>query len=188
MNCELGVGGDGLLCLIFGITAVSSHVVTRLQNQDQFSSHTPIKGRLLQCISHGFSVLKQDGCYTEKYVHYRHTVQHTAHANLEPGQSPKGIASSREADETDRGPWMKGDTLRRSIDPNLLRRVCCKRINKSLKSGRIFSQYFTWFFLLFVFREDQLPLKRAEVNTTDKEYFYAENISSNTTWESRTGT
>ena len=61
MNRELRVGRDGLLCLIFGVTAVGGQVVARCQDQDQFASHTPIKGRLLQSTGHDPSVLKREG-------------------------------------------------------------------------------------------------------------------------------
>lgn len=54
------MGKDGLLRLIRGVTAVGSQVVARRQDQDQFSSDTAIEGRLLQCVRHNLSILKQE--------------------------------------------------------------------------------------------------------------------------------
>lgn len=136
-NLELSVSRDSLLCLIFGITAVSSHVVTCCQDQDQFSGHTSIKGCLPQCISHDPSVLKQKERMSHREVcvwsRECNTHIHTVHINLEPGQSPCGIPSCGEADETDCGPWTMGGVLRTSIKPYLLRGICCKWMNQEFE-------------------------------------------------------
>lgn len=70
LNHKLSMGRNGLVCLICGVTAVGSHVITCSQDQDQLSSHTPIKGCLLQCICHLLPILKQEGVilHIEVYV------------------------------------------------------------------------------------------------------------------------
>lgn len=161
VNLEPSVGGYSLLCLIYSITAVVSHVVTRCQDQNQLSSHAAIKGRLLQCPGHDPSVLKQEGrtSHMEEFVYSRRINTHInihMHAVLhfKPGQSPGGIPSGGETDEMDRCPWAQGDMLWRSIKPYLLRGIWCLWMNQKLECWKN-AFILPWFCSKFTFARSE---------------------------------
>lgn len=128
INLKPGLSWDRLLCLIIGIAAVDGHVVTGCKHNHQFSGHSPIKGGLLQSSGHDCPVLGEG----ERISHYSlHLCSKTHtlidHIYLIPCQRHCRVPSGGEADETGGGSRMERHIVRRSLQPYLLRRICCNR-------------------------------------------------------------